>query len=223
MLATRLSEHALLADGMIHPGRERGVAQGPLLVDPSADPNKPSDRALLGHARILGGGVSYIERKLGLVIRPDHQDAIVNARLALAVNKRFFNYQKGIQIGVAKAHTDKYVELAVHPRYKDNLERYMQVVRAIPFVETPSERASRMVKLEEQLLDPQDPNKVARAAVELEAIGSPAADTLLKGLKSPDLAVQFYAAEALAYLGHREAAEPLGLAARTEPAFRLCA
>ncbi len=60
--------------------------------------------------------------------------------------------------------------------------------------------------------------------MELEAIGgTQGIDVLLKGLKAADREVQFYAAEALAYLGRREAAEPLGQIARQEPAFRVLA
>jgi hypothetical protein len=68
-----------------------------------------------------------------------------------------------------------------------------------------------------------DPVTSARAALELEAIGSAGADTLLKAIKARDAEVRFYSAEALAYLDRREAAEPLGEAARREPAFRVFA
>ena len=47
-----------------------------------------------------------------------------------AINKRFYMFDKGIKVGVAKAKDDKYIELKLHPRYKDNVERYMQVVRS---------------------------------------------------------------------------------------------
>ena len=45
--------------------------------------------------------------------------------------------------------------------------------------------------------------------MQLEAIGHRGIDTLLKGVKSKDREVQFYSAEALAYLDRREATEPL--------------
>ena len=59
--------------------------------------------------------------------------------------------------------------------------------------------------------------------MQLEAIGSEGVDALLKGIQSKDPEVRFYAAEALAYLDHREAAEPLGQIARDQPAFRVFA
>ena len=143
---------------------------------------------------------------------------MVSARIAAAVNKRFHSYQKGIQVGMAKAHTDGWIELAVHPRYKENLERYMQVVRSVAIQETSAERMQRIVDLEKKLFVPET---AAQAAVQLEAIGTEGVDTLLKGLKSKQSDVQIYAAEALAYLGRREAAPPLGLAARNQPAQRV--
>ena len=64
-----------------------------------------------------------------------------------------------------------------------------------------------------------DPVTAAEAAIKLEAIGKPAIDVLIAGAQSHDPKVQFYAAEALAYLDRREAAEPLGKAAHNA-AFR---
>jgi flagellar basal body P-ring protein FlgI len=221
LLETRLNEMAILNDGMVHNGRDRAVGQGPILVDPTADQKKDKDRVLLTKGRILGGG-TYTDRSraLGLVMKPEHKDAVVSARVALAVNKRFHSYEKGLQVGVAKAHNDEYVELAVHPRYKENLERYMEVVRSVSIQESSAEAMKRMADLDKDLLKPET---AAKAAVQLEAIGTTGIDTLLKGLKSPDHEVQFYSAEALAYMGRREAAEPLGQAARNEPAFRMLA
>ena len=59
--------------------------------------------------------------------------------------------------------------------------------------------------------------------MQLEALGADGVDTLLKAIKSKDAEVRFYAAEALAYLDRREAAEPLGQIARDQPAFRVFA
>ena len=215
LLETRLTETRLMKeDGMIHSGRDMGAAQGPILVDPTATASNARDGVLLKRGRILGGGISYLSRSLGLVLKPDHSDAVVSARVAAAVNKRFHSYQKGIEIGVATAHTDKWIEITVHPQYKDNLDRYMQVIRAVAIQETSAEQMTRIVDLERKLLQAET---AARAAVELEAIGgTQGIEVLLKGLKAADREVQFCAAEALAYLGRREAAEPLGQIARQE-------
>ena len=57
------------------------------------------------------------------------------------------------------------------------------------------------------------------AAIRLEAIGSEATSTLLSGLESGSAEVRFYAAEALAYLDHADAANVLA-ASTKESAFR---
>ena len=79
---------------------------------------------------------------------------------------------------MAKAISDEYIELKVHPRYKDNVARYVQVIRALPITETAPERTDRIAKLQSELLDPATS---AEAAVQLEALGPDGVDTLLKG------------------------------------------
>ena len=91
------------------------------------------------------------------------------------------------------------------------------MVRAIALRETPGERVVRIESLKGQLLDPVT---TARAAIQLEAIGEDGAHVLREGLNSPDLEVRFYAAEALAYLDHEEAAPVLADTALRESAFR---
>jgi hypothetical protein len=121
---------------------------------------------------------------------------------------------------MAKAINDEYIELKVHPRYKNNITRYVHVVRALPITETAPERTKRIAATQTRLLDPATS---AEAAIQLEALGTDGVESLLKGIKSKDPEVCFYAAEALAYLDRREAAEPLGRIARDQPAFRVFA
>ncbi len=97
------------------------------MVDPLADPK--TDRVSACRGRVLGGGVALKSRSLGLVLKPEHQTVMNSSRIENAVNKRFHTFQNGIKIGVAKAKTEEYVELTVHPRYKENIARYVQVVR----------------------------------------------------------------------------------------------
>ncbi|MEN6404881.1 MAG: flagellar basal body P-ring protein FlgI [Thermoguttaceae bacterium] len=217
LLETRLTESAIL-ENRIHHGNRLAQAQGPIMIDPTADPKK--DKVMMCRGRILGGGVSMVSRPVGLVLTPGHQDARNSARVANAVNKRFHMLQNGVKTGLAKAKDNQYIELQVHPRYKDCVARYCQVVRATPLTESPAERMKRIAELGDKLMDPET---AADAAMQLEAIGSEGVDTLLKGLKSNNLEVRFYAAESLAYLDRREAAEPLAQIARQEPAFRVFA
>jgi flagellar basal body P-ring protein FlgI len=217
LLEVGLTETAVLGN-QVHRGNRLALAKGAVMIDPMADPKK--DHILSCRGRILGGGACLKSRTVGLVLTPGHQSVMNTSRVANAINKRFNTFEGGIKTGVAKAKTDELIDLTVHPRYKDNIERYMQVVRALPITETAPERMQRIADLQNQLLEP---STSAAAALQLEAIGSEAVDTLLKGVASKDPEVRFYAAEALAYLDRREAAEPLGEIARNQPAFRVFA
>ncbi|MEN6450500.1 MAG: flagellar basal body P-ring protein FlgI [Thermoguttaceae bacterium] len=239
LLETRLREMRLpdspTEQQRVIRGKELALARGPVLVDPTAD---PKDRVAQCRARIPGGGVCKKDRPLGLVLTEGHHnvlaesapdqdkvkarmhDAVYNSKVANAINKRFHTVRNGVKIGMAKAVDDQLVELQVHPRYKDNIARYMSVVRALPLSETAHQETERVGSLQAKLLDPET---AAGAALELEAIGSNGVDTLLKGIQSKDNEVRFYSAESLAYLDRREAAEPLGEIAREQPAFRVFA
>jgi flagellar basal body P-ring protein FlgI len=217
LLESRLTEMANLG-GQIHEGKLLAKAEGPIMVDPLANPK--TDRVSACRGRVLGGGVALKSRSLGLVLKPEHQSVTNSSRIENTVNKRFHTTQNGIKIGVAKAKTEEYVELTVHPRYKDNIDRYVRVVRAVAISESSSQRMERINALEQQL---QDPATAADAALQLEAIGIDGVPALLKAVVSKDPEVRFYSAEALAYLDRREAAVPLGEAAREQPAFRVFA
>lgn len=217
LMETRLSEMQLLG-GVYRHGNLLALAQGAVMIDPAAEGKK--DQVMMCRGRVLGGGVCMKSRDLGLVLREGYQDVFNAARIAAAVNKRFHVFERGTQSGVAKAKNDKFIVLTVHPRYKDNIARYIQVCRAIAISETDAQRMQRIERLSRELLDP---DTAAQAALQLEAIGPQGVEPLLKGLQSPRREVRFYAAEALAYLDRREAAEPLGELARTEPAFRVFA
>jgi flagellar basal body P-ring protein FlgI len=218
VLSSRLKEMAVLADHRVHEGHVWAVCQGPVMVDPAASGDQ--DRPLLTRGRILGGGVALKSRPLALVLKPDHQNVLNSARVEKAVNRRFHRFDKGLQAGMATAKTDELVELRVHPRYQNNIDRYLQVVRAIPLRERPAEQQQRLAELRGRLLSPPT---AAVAAVELEAVGNEAVDILLEGIRSADPEVRFYSAESLAYLDRHEAAAPLGQAALTQPAFRVFA
>lgn len=217
LLETRLREQAVLG-GRILEGHTLGLVKGPVLVDPSA--SEQSGKVLLGRGKVLGGGVCLKSRSLGLLLKPEHQNVLNSARVAAAINKRFFLTNRGVKTGVATAKTHEFIELAVHPRYKDNIDRYIDVVRAIAVQETETERIERIALLERQL---HEPVTAAWAARQLEAAGKQGTDVLLRSAQHADPEVRFHAAEALAYLDCREAAEPLGEIARQQPASRVYA
>lgn len=227
LLETRLSDMGVF-DGRLLDGKVRAIAQGPVLVDPSA--SATDDKVLTGRGRVLGGGVVLQPRSLGLEMRTGDvhlndttqmAKAVSNtAKVAKAINRQLHTFRNGMKTGVATAKTDKYIDLMIHPRYKDNVDRYMQVIRSVAIRESAAEQSQRAAELEVRLLEP---STSAKAALELEAIGKPGIDVLLKGVKSSNREVRFYAAESLAYLDRPEAAEPLGEAAHNEPAFRVFA
>jgi len=216
LLPTELRELAVL--DRVRSGHVLAKAAGPIMVDPSAEGKENHVR--MSRGRILGGGVALKSRPLGLVLKPERQSVLHSARIETAVNKRFYSTFRGARMGVAKAMTHEYVELRVHPRYEDNIERYVQVVRSIAVRTSEAKRQKQLALLEEQLLDP---ISSSRAAWQLEAIGHESVDVLRKGIASENPEVRFHAAEALAYLDQREAAEPLGQIARQQPAFRVFA
>jgi hypothetical protein len=216
LLSTRLTELAVLGE-RIREGHLLAIAEGPVLVDPSADPKE--NPALATRGRILGGGVALKSRPLGLVINHENKSVRVSSDIAKAINARFHTFVDGRKQGVATPKTDEIIDLLVHPRYKDNVNRYMQLVQNVAIDEPSNERQARLLFLEQQLTDPLT---AANAALRLEAIGSDEAREILKnGLEQNDTEVRFYAAEALAYLDDTAAVESLANVARNEPAFRV--
>jgi flagellar basal body P-ring protein FlgI len=214
LMRTRLSEMAVLG-GVIRPGNLLAVAEGAVLIDPTLSASGGAVRE--GRGRVLGGGVALTSRELGLALKPDHQNVLTSAKVGAAVNRRFHLYKNGVKEGVARPKTDEFILLTVHPRYKENVERYIRVIRALPLNENTQQQLARVQLLERQL---QDPITASMAALRLEALGKDGIAPLKSALASPEIEVRFYAAEALAYLDQPEAAETLGQIAREVPAFR---
>ena len=215
LLETRLSETAVL-DNQIRKGHLMAVANGAVLVDPMASPDDPAHAT---QGRVLSGGVATKSRSLGLVLDHERQSIRVSQQVGKAINSRFHSFVEGQQRGAATPKTDEFIELELHPRYKDNVGRYMRVVRNIALAEQPLQLQNRLQLLRNQLLDPVTS---ATAALRLEAIGNEEAIGILQqGIAQDDAEVRFYSAEALAYLDHTSAVDPLAQAAREEPAFRV--
>ncbi len=217
LLETRLSETAVLG-GEVRYGHESAIAQGAILVDPTASADKNSMQSTQG--RVLSGGVAIKSRKIGLILDHDYQSIRLSQNVAKAINLRFHTYVDGRNTGVATPKTDEFIDLAMHPRYSENVGRYMRVVRSVAISETPVQRLERLKLLRDQLMDSVT---AENAALRLEAIGDEAVDILKEGAKSEDAEVRFYAAEALAYLDVTEAVAPLARAAVEERAFRIAA
>ncbi len=218
LMRTRLTPKAIV-QGAVREGRLMAIGEGPVLTDPEVK----DDPAALTRGRVLGGGKTLKSHTMGLLLKPDFQNVRYSAVAGASVNQRFHMYLNGAMQTVAKPMNDEYIELKIHPRYKDNVPRYLRVIRALPLRESTADQVTRMAFLERQLLDP---ITSSTAALRLEAIGKEAGPSLLKGVRSEDPEVRFYAAEALAYLDldeSSEAAKVLGESAREEPAFRVFA
>ena len=156
-----MSDSAVL-NGRYLEGKDRGLAQGPVFVEPTATEKR--DELLLRRGVVLGGGVAWESRSVGLLLggaeetsmTPEQlKNAVVKSSLvANAVNRRFSTHKHGLKEGVARAVRGNYVDLTVDPAYKNNLTRYFQVVRAIELRETPVEQKERVAKLPHETAGP---------------------------------------------------------------------
>lgn len=215
LLPADLTEQANVQGQGTLKGKIYGRVAGPILVSFGKGENQDG---VLKRGRILGGGGAFKERTLGLYLRSDFKNRRNVTRIADSIGTRFHYYDRGMKKSLAEAKDDQYVQLKVHPRYKDNYPRYMQVIRHVAFRENDIQRRDRMERLQEDLIDP---DRSARAAIQYEAIGTESIMFLKKGLTNPSPEVRFYSAEALAYLGDDSGAEELARLARDEPAFRV--
>lgn len=220
LLETRLSEQKIVPGRGILDGHEFARAEGPILIS-TGEGDEQSLAGVLRRGRVLGGATSLKDRHMAFFLRNDFRSVRNAKRLATRIGQRFFSLNEhGIREPLAEAKTDQQVELKIHPRYKENFPRFIQVVRALSFNESTVAERIRLQQLKDRL---NDPAQSERAAFELEAIGTNAVNTLKGGLDSRHLEVRFHAAAALAYLGRDDGVTQLAEAARVEPAFRVYA
>ncbi len=216
LLSARLTELAVLGQ-QIRQGHVLGVAEGAILVDPSASAEESEPYSTRG--RVLGGGIATKSRPMGLVIDDRYKSVHLASQIAKSINHRFHTRIDGHKRGVANPKNDELIEIAVHSRYKDNVGRYMRVLQSTAVSETAHQRQERVALLREQVLNPLT---AAAASLQLEALGDEqAVELLLNAVESDDIEVRFYAAESLAYLDDTAAVPVLADVARDEPAFRV--
>jgi len=222
LLETYLWERAIVPGRGLMKGHVFAKAAGAILISSGEGGSKASLAGVLLRGRVLGGGMAIKEdRDLSLYLRNDFRSVRNSRRIAERIGKRFHHYDRyGLKESLAEAKTDQLVVLKVHPNYKDNFQRYLQVVRNIAFRETEVARRVRMQKLQNQLHDPVTAQK---AAVKLEAIGKEAIPILKSGLKHESLETRFHSAMALAYLEEPDGVKVLAEAAKEESAFRVFA
>ena len=214
LLRSRMREIAVL-NQTVHSGHVAALADGPILIRSVFRGNDDSNNQHTG--LILGGGISQMDRPLGLVVKSKHASVRTSTRISSSINKRFLQYHQRDKSGVASAQRDNYIELSVHGSYRNNVSRYMNVINRIVVGESIVDQRERMELLLPKLLEP---TSSAEAALQLEAIGKDATSLLQLGVQSSDPEVQFYSAEALSYLGESSAAPVLTALAETHMAFR---
>lgn len=214
LLDTRL-RHQKVLDSAVRSSDVLAVGTGPVLT--RGDHEGEADGALRVQGTVLSGGVVQNDRKLGLVLRPDFQHVKMSAAIAQAINHRFYFFDGSTRRGIAEPIEDDFIQLDVHPRYRNSVSRLMAVIRAIGVAPESSNTQVRLTELGERM---KLPAKAADAALQLEGLGEPAIPTLLDAVQSSNPELRFYAAEALAYLDREEAVDPLIAAIRAEPAFR---
>lgn len=220
LLETYLSERAHVAGKGLMKGHIFAKGAGPILISATEDKDE-SLAGLMRRGKILGGGYSMKERDLYLDLRSDFRGSRNVMRIAKRIGERFYSYNKhGLRQPLAEAKTDQRIVLKVHPRYRDNYPRYLQVIRNIDFRETPLKRRVRIQKLKHELMKPVT---CATAAMRLESIGQVSVPVLKEGLKSDSPEVRFYSALSLAYLDEPDGLKELATAAKKEPAFRIFA
>ncbi|MCH8829236.1 MAG: flagellar basal body P-ring protein FlgI [Planctomycetes bacterium] len=220
LMESYLAEKAIVPGQGLMTGHIFAKAAGPILV--SVGNGDADDLAgVLRRGKILGGGFSLKERDMSLYLRNDYRNVRNSRRIAGKIGKRFFHYNRsGLREPLSKAKTDQRIVLKIHPKYRDNFPRYLQVIRNIPCTETRIAQRVRMQKLKKEL---NTPHKAERAALKLEAIGVDSIPILKAALANKSLEVRFHAAVALAYLDKPDGLSVLAEAARDEPAFRVFA
>jgi len=214
LMQTRLRRLEVLG-GVIRSGDVDAVGRGNVLVNSII--TGTDDKVNNVRGRVLGGGLALESRTLGLMLRREDASVRVSTLIGKAINNRFHTMDRGQKKGVAKPMRDNFLELAVANRYKNNLGRYLRVVRNIVLQENALAKTERLQTLGRKL---QEPSAAPLAALQLEAIGRESVETLRTGLTNSDAEVRFYSAEALAYLDEGDAAATLELAARETSAFR---
>jgi hypothetical protein len=214
-LRTEIAVAKQLMQSSIRQSEVLATATGPVLTRATYSPLQDASPKVDGI--VISGGRVQEPRKLALLLRPKFRHVAIATAISTAVNKRFFFFDGTTRRGIATPREDDFIEVDVHPRYRDNVARMMEVVRAVGVKPEGSHTQKRLSDLATRLAVPATS---ADAAIQLEAIGDGAVPTLIEGTKSSNPELRFYAAEALAYLDRTEAIDVLIASAKNEPAFR---
>lgn len=195
--------HEYLATDRIHVGSLNGVVSGHVLLDPTLiERESPVARK---EGTIIGGAVVVRPRNIWLSIREDERSVGVAQRIEDVINKRFSYKLNGSKRKIAEAKAGAArIDLIVPDEYRENINRFANVVLCVSFFETPDELQRRIEELHVKL---HQPGTAEFASLQLEAIGPNNAlcvSALRSGLESPDVVVRYHSAVAMAYLNISE-------------------
>lgn len=228
LLETRMFEEQNVEGHGSLKGHNYAVAGGAILTSLGVKDNREERQAELMSGAIPGGAISLTDRDLSIILRTEKRGSRNSLRVAEAVSKRFYRYNKyGQRISCAEAKDDARVVLKTHDQYINNFPRYQAVIRSLALNESDVARRIRMEMLARDILDPEKCQNIVSGvaacptALQLEAIGDDAIPFLTDALESDSFDVRFQAAQSLAYLGNAEGVEILHEAARDQPAFRV--
>jgi hypothetical protein len=228
LLETRMFEEQNVEGRGSLKGHNYAVAGGAILTSLGVKDNREERQAELMSGAIPGGAISLTDRDLSIILRTEKRGSRNSLRVAEAVSKRFYRYNKyGQRISCAEAKDDARVVLKTHDQYINNFPRYQAVIRNLALNESDVARRMRMEMLARDILDPEKCQNIVSGvaacptALQLEAIGDEAIPFLTDALESDSFDVRFQAAQSLAYLGNADGVEILHEAARTQPAFRV--
>lgn len=210
LVMTRLRE-VMIAAGSPKGGPEVALAQGPVMIGTPAKPNDPKV------GRVLGGGKAKKDHPYTLVIKENRKSFRTAKMLETVVNERYHQTESGKQKGVVTAKTDSYLVLKVPPIYHQNQDHFFRVVQLLPMIDTPELKTRRIAAWSKEVLDPKT---AGVAAMKLEGLGTASIEALQAGVKSTNPQVQFFCAEALAYLNDVAGVEALGETIIHQPDFR---
>ncbi|WP_162660186.1 flagellar basal body P-ring protein FlgI [Tuwongella immobilis] len=203
-------------------GDELVVAEGPLM--PGIRKEKADDQeTLVGvdasqpikKAQLWSGGRIKSDRLMYVALNTGHQRYAESVRVGNRLNDTFSGTLAGVD-KMAEPKTKEVVTLKVPQHYRQNLARYMRVVRMVPLSPVP-DGADYRRNLQMQL---QDPATCMVAALKLEALGASSVPLLEAALRNESPLVRFAAAEALTYLGRTSGVDELGAIAMTEPTLQ---
>ena len=168
-------------------------AQGPILVDPFLDPDKPADRMHLTQGVILQGGVTTRSLPLSLKLHlPDHHMANVIKTL---INNRFNRNGHTVANAVNKYKVD----IDVPPHFREHYGYFTELVTHLPRRSGPAAYAKILNRIARDMENPEMNH--AHLALIWEAMGRQVLPQIQPLYASKHPTTAFYAARAGVRLG----------------------